>query len=974
MSNEEKEPIEKIISLDNPKSVELDKNKFLLDGSYLENATALITARVNEIKDYKRLNSDGEREYIDLRMHDMIMIAGRRGSGKTTFLINLRKKLRDDKKIKDDVKVLDIIDPTLLHGNSDILLLILAGVYTKLSNDFKKRDNRTNKKNEFNTIKENLQNLHRTINLAYKFKEDENLEEDNYERLYGLHKGLEIDKDLHKFFKLVCDYYGVKALVLPIDDIDMDFKYGYKVFDTIRKYLATPCVIPIASMDLHQAHAVIKKEQYSYFGYEASTSKYDIKEESELQFLKKLPEEFLTKISLPTRRVYLPDMLSIFEKYMNNKNDYKRQITKIKDTIKDEIKLNEEILRINSSFKKIYFTFQNTEGLEFKLEFEDIVQKYINIVYGFEIQGFDEMDKNSISEYLGNKSVRSFFEDIRAFLNCITKNSFDKTSLIERYLPYSSVKFKTKYDAALGLWRKYIELTKKQLKNYNINSSNYTPSISNVKQSFYINGEDHDHTIKTKTYMRLQLQEFFINKINVKLEYINENIVNKFSITKDINIGGAMELCFRTFIPQYIFENLINREKLSKKEINLNMINLDRFESYATDDLQEIAQKLSLMQFQLNKLDKDNSIIIGGYKINHEESRVIDFETATYVEEQSESNWMFYLSSFKIISQLIELIKSINNKDTKSLNNIAKNYAKYSTNIKKINSIEYHTPNEVKKRKEKLNMIYKLFENEEFEFNTNMVELSKFSKNFINNIFAIIEHEQAYLFKLMIDKNKIKSQKCKIEKLLLSRNDIHTTMDKYKGVVTQTTMFLHHFFNMIIKNKTKYGEDVEFILPSTNIRYGVLNIYSDIKLNKDKNLLYRNFKTIYEHQDKVESLVVFAKLFDTSLYTIIGSLLNNTFMFDELNMKDNTLYSSEEYNEKEIYYPINIDFNKFDYDSLIYHVLEECNKNKDLNFTKEKVRQLISIYYFTNYNDIENKIEKDSIIEWCKYYEKSECS
>lgn len=452
MSEKRKEQItEKVIQLDNPKSVELKSKNFLLDGSCLGYATDLINARIKEIKEYiGNSEKDNEREYIQLRMHDMIMVAGRRGSGKTTFLMNLRRKIKDDKKLQKDVKVLDIIDPTLLHGNSDILLLVLAGVYTKISNDFKKEQNKTEKKDKFNTIKDELQNLHRTINLAYKFKKDEDLEEDNYERLFGLHKGLEIDKDLHRFFKLVCDYYKVQALVLPIDDIDMDFEYGYKVFDTIRKYLATPRVIPISSMDLNQAHSVIKKTQYEYFGYKANTSKLDIKEESDLKFLRKLPEEFLTKISLPTRRIILPDMLKIFTDYKKGK-------------------------------EKVYFEFENSNKLKFKIEFEDLIKKYIDIVFGFVIKN---IEINALSDYLGNKSVRSFFEDIRSLLNCIKIDSsdnlyFSKETLIKRYLPYSGVKYKTKYDAILGLWKQYIKLTKSQLKKNN-------KQFSSVKQSFII--------------------------------------------------------------------------------------------------------------------------------------------------------------------------------------------------------------------------------------------------------------------------------------------------------------------------------------------------------------------------------------------------------------------------------------------------------------------------------------------------------
>jgi len=896
---------EKIISLDNPKSVEIKESKFLLNSFYLIDAMELIRERVTEIKEYKCPNKDYEREYIDLKMHDMIMIVGRRGSGKTTFLMNLRKKIKKDKELQKDIKVLDIIDPTLLHGNSDILLLILAGVYTKLSNDFKKRDNRTNKKNEFKEIKEKLQNLHRTINLANKFKQDEDLEEDNYERLHGLHKGLEIDKDLHVFFKLVCKYYEVRALVLPIDDIDMDFKYGYKVFDTIRKYLATPRVIPIASMDLNQAHAVIKKEQYGYFGYEAYTSKFDIKEDSELKFLRKLPEEFLTKISLPTRRIILPDMLSIFENYVKSKNQY------------EQIEDNNE--KKDSAFRYIFFEFKNHDKIRFKLELEDIVKYYINIVYDSNMDANYRLKKISSSDYLGNKSVRSFFEDIRSFLDCIVydkgKHIFNNASLIKRYLPYSTIKYKTKYDAVLGLWSKYIKLTNSQI-------SKKVHLFTNVSRAYQISGKDHDNTIKTKTYMRLFLQEFFIDKITIEIQPYCKKFYKINSISKDINIAGAMELALRTFIPQYLFEDIYKNNYKDMANVNLK-----EFELFATDDLKVISHKLSVMNIRLlNKFNNTN--IMGGIKLSGNEYDNFPDISSFFLTESSDDLTYNYLSSFKVIAETIELLQS---KSDLEMKKIIKKYFTFkksvSNNYKKKLNQEYDRINAV------VSKIKNIINYKNISFGLN--ELSLFSNKFINNILIIIKlnkiirnsedmqltverltvelnekllninyeinknkKEESYVLDKIKEQNKLESLK-KIAYLHQQKEDIleqlkdledkrlnikkdqmledALILSKQKEFFIYLTSFFNHFLIILYKSLEEKEDFIFEVVDESFIQYGISRYEKkakwNLKLPQGHHPLFKNIQIIKGTNEMSDIIDLVEKAFQC----ISQQIFENTF-------------------------------------------------------------------------------------------------
>jgi hypothetical protein len=175
----------------------------------------------------------------------------------------------------------------------------------------------------------------------------------------------------------------------------MDFIHGYKVIDSIRKYLSTPKIIPIISIDTTQIYALIKKEHYDYFGYTAHTPKNDIKPEHELSFLKNLPEAYLQKILMPTRKVVLPDVYELYQSHLNNK----RYIS---------IEYNSNIV-------------DKDKSLRFNMKFDDALKPYTNIVFGSDEKNIASIDNIDMSNYLKNKSFRGFYEDMIAFFNGVSQ-------------------------------------------------------------------------------------------------------------------------------------------------------------------------------------------------------------------------------------------------------------------------------------------------------------------------------------------------------------------------------------------------------------------------------------------------------------------------------------------------------------------------------------------------------------------------
>jgi DNA-binding NtrC family response regulator len=57
-----------------------------------------------------------------------------------------------------------------------------------------------------------------------------------------------------------------KAFIITLDDIDVDFRKGWPVLETIRKYLTSPQIIVLLSGDLKLYSKAIRKQQWKNFG------------------------------------------------------------------------------------------------------------------------------------------------------------------------------------------------------------------------------------------------------------------------------------------------------------------------------------------------------------------------------------------------------------------------------------------------------------------------------------------------------------------------------------------------------------------------------------------------------------------------------------------------------------------------------------------------------------------------------------
>ena len=294
---------------DKNKSHSDDENKkvynHILLESYYKKIVKLISDRINEIKEYKTNKFDIDN-INEVKMHDAILVYGSRGNGKSTIMINLQDFITGEYKIKDAenmegrVKIFDTIDPTIQEEDEDFLLVILSTILKEVEET--QQDRYTNRDSFYDS-------LEKVLNIVEATRSKKKYDIDIFDKFYGLKSGVGLAEELHKLFKYTKDIFAVDILIIPIDDVDMNLKQGYQIADSIRKYMSSPYIIPIVAFNIRQMRVVTKFHKYNEFNLKIDSS-FD---SDELSFLQSLPNDYLSKVFPPNRRIYLKSVFEILK-------------------------------------------------------------------------------------------------------------------------------------------------------------------------------------------------------------------------------------------------------------------------------------------------------------------------------------------------------------------------------------------------------------------------------------------------------------------------------------------------------------------------------------------------------------------------------------------------------------------------------------------------------------------------------------
>lgn len=186
-------------------------------------------------------------------IHDAIFIGGARGTGKTVFLQNIKGFWDNSTENKDTELTLHFcksIDPTLLVDHDNFTNVVIAHLYNEVEQHIEKQccDDK------------NYEGFYQALkNVCQALGKQENLGEGigGLDRVIKYRSGIKLIQLFETFLRRSIKVLGVKAIVLPIDDIDMALERSHEILDVVRRMLASHLIIPVITGDLELYEPII---------------------------------------------------------------------------------------------------------------------------------------------------------------------------------------------------------------------------------------------------------------------------------------------------------------------------------------------------------------------------------------------------------------------------------------------------------------------------------------------------------------------------------------------------------------------------------------------------------------------------------------------------------------------------------------------------------------------------------------------
>ncbi|EMX2205682.1 hypothetical protein AAGT35_001524 [Enterobacter hormaechei] len=270
-----------------------DANTLLPRGEVYEPLARMIIEAVDKAK------AAAGRSLNELREHNAISIDGARGTGKTAVLVNLKSYLKDWDVLKD-VHILDPVDPTLLeNGDSLFLHIIVAAVLH--DNDVKEQQRIT--PNKARSLNQTLEKLAQSLESV-----ETQQERHGMDKVRAMYSNKQLADCVQDFFREVLSLLDKQLLILPIDDVDTSLNRAFENLEIVRRYLATPHVLPIVCGDRSLYDEVTWRD---FHGRLTKDSSYRRKVAYERAV--ELAAEYQRKILPFTRRLTMPEVSSYWQ-------------------------------------------------------------------------------------------------------------------------------------------------------------------------------------------------------------------------------------------------------------------------------------------------------------------------------------------------------------------------------------------------------------------------------------------------------------------------------------------------------------------------------------------------------------------------------------------------------------------------------------------------------------------------------------
>jgi hypothetical protein len=672
-----------------------------------------------ELKKLKKLKNK--------RVHNTILINGKRGYGKTSFMLTMIEKFKNE----EDLFILKIIDPTIVETKENIFILVLSLIKKEVEECFNPCRNNISQqqKEKFDkSLKELASGLNvldgiggNTLFKESVWNESELILDDALKNVKG---GSDLEENFKKFLDTSLEILNKKAFLLVFDDIDTAANQGEMILELIRKYFTSPQLFVVLLGDSELFNLIIRNMQWKKLSPQYIKSyEENLIENLYVDEIDTLTHQYSIKILPIENRIKLKGIYHIADSIeISEDNNKIKLIEFIRNEIIDKIfkETNEQKITIFKDFL-------------LKLPLRSVIQI-------LQTKGELELIRNILLGNIKIKYIKNLSEILKAFQ--ISKN--DKYYLLYKYikklnsqekefeytfLPQENDESKNSLNFLLNAHISYGTTKIQDIFDYFIKF--YMPL------EFNINYDSNTHSFKIVRYFIKDLRKDNINKkvINgtifisnnelkkLKFDPKDQTIFNIFAVGLFTNSGLRNYFSFWNlfgFISDlFLYENKINLNKL----LQVRSFYLEDLQESPEEDskIQEAEYDITTLIESLNMMyEKEINIDLSNRQINSIWTRIqyavkyIDDNPSKILSEQLQRYIQATLNAFIVVT--LENEQNIKFNNALSLNsniyidnlNILKKYSnKY---LWLINFVELPIWNMIKEFSKKLNVVVLTFD------------------------------------------------------------------------------------------------------------------------------------------------------------------------------------------------------------------------------------------------------------------------
>ena len=303
-------------------------------------------------------NRDDDFKSNDIWRNNIFAFIGERGSGKTSCMRSIVHLLEDplnsqldNAVLKSHFYALDMIDPSFIDNESNIIGVILATLYKKFLD---------HSQNVNDSLKFKLaESFARVQHDFSRMMTGSAIPDDDLEALSSLSAAIDLRTSMHDLIYRFMKYMGKEnaILLISVDDIDLHSRDATKMVEQIRKYLVLPNVLIVMAVKLDQL-TKLKRLQYS-------TEYWDAKQTLNDKDLDEMVDRYITKLVPYNHRVYMPESTVYWDAglHINQKNSSCYQFESVRQAVPELIFRKTRYLFYNSAVKTSFIVPDNLREL-----------------------------------------------------------------------------------------------------------------------------------------------------------------------------------------------------------------------------------------------------------------------------------------------------------------------------------------------------------------------------------------------------------------------------------------------------------------------------------------------------------------------------------------------------------------------------------------------------------------------------------